>query len=266
MKPFKRIERYLWSDVAMCSKDDTHWQYFNCHISLPSTTPAIPARWKATLAGSFAAGDTVTIGATEYTCTESEELTNVQFAPGEADDVVTRLAAIDPTVTGFSTTYDYESIYFTESVAGTGTAPTVTVTGTNASVDITAVRAYTPANAGLNEVQLIPGDLLIVDTAKGVNGYDENGNMYVKPINVSEYVSGTTKIAGFCIEFYTLDATDHEDIPVCVANCQLVKERLPKVDLYGNTISYELTSPTDLVAELLAMNFRFGKIDQGGLY
>lgn len=266
MKPFRRVERYLWSDVAMCSKDDSHWQYFKCHLGLPSASNAIPARWKAKFSGVFVADDTITIGGTDYTCTESDELTSTQFAPGEADEVVARIATINPTITGFGATYNGDSIYLTESTAGTGTAPEVVVTADGASCAVTLDRAYKSAEAGLTDVQLLPGDLLVVDTTKGVNGYDINGNLYVKPINASEYVFGTSKVAGFCTDFYTLDAGENEDIPVCVANCQFVKERLPQEDIYGNTISYDYTGANCLAAELINMNFRFGTKDDGGLY
>lgn len=213
--------------------------------------------------------DTILVGSTTFTCSDAETLSGNTFNPGTAESIVTRIQTVAPTVSGYTLSYEGNAILFTESTAGTGTAPTVSCGTANTGsgeVTISTDRDYRPAGTVSDaRYELIPGDILILDTSKGTNGYDANGTMFVTPLNVSSFVAGTTVIAGFAVDYSTIDNGETDKIAVCTSGVQLVQERLPSEDAFGNAISYAY-SANSLRTELESKNFRFAKRVEAGLY
>ena len=105
-------------------------------------TPAIPEVYQIKIGGNFAADDTLTIGSTTFTAKADPSTSNQFSAGGTGDVIVQDIKACSLAVTGFTITYDGDTITLTQTVPGTGSAPACTLGGSNTGTG-TAVKTNT---------------------------------------------------------------------------------------------------------------------------
>ena len=255
----KRVEKTLWSDIIMSQKDPAQWAYKPAHYKIDGAKPAI---YTATItkSGNSTASKTITIGGVTITATSSTPGEDEYATTATAAEIATILAAHE--FTGFTVTASDNTVIFTQTVPGTGSKPSNTGDDTTASISVADTQAYAPSG---NTVRIIPGDILVLDTAQGNSGYDAKGVPFVKAFDASSFTYGTTVVVGLCTDDRTIEATENDTIPVCVRGVQIVLSRMPTSDVYGNTIDYTYSS-TSVVKALEELDIMTGDTDKVGLY
>lgn len=130
---------------------------------LTETKAATPAAWTAVLGGEFkvavpevytikiggtwAADDTLVIGSTTFTAKANPDTSSDQFSAGGTGAVIVAdIKAAGLAVTGFTITYEGDTITLTQTVAGTGSAPTVTPTSSAGTAVLTNTQNYHAAD------------------------------------------------------------------------------------------------------------------------
>lgn len=109
-------------------------------------TPAIPEVYQVKIGGTWAADDTLVIGSTTFTAKADPSTSNQFSAGGTGDVIVQDIKACDLAVTGFTITYDGDTIILTQTVPGTGSSPTVTPTSTSGTAVKTNTQNYKAAD------------------------------------------------------------------------------------------------------------------------
>lgn len=109
-------------------------------------TPAIPEVYQVKIGGTWAADDTLVIGSTTFTAKADPSTTNQFSAGGTGDVIVQDIKACGLAVTGFTVTYDGDTIILTQTVPGTGSSPTVTPTSTSGTAVKTNTQNYKAAD------------------------------------------------------------------------------------------------------------------------
>ena len=111
-----------------------------------SFTPAIPEVYQVKIGGTWAADDTLVIGSTTFTAKADPSTSNQFSAGGTGAVIVQDIKACGLAVTGFTITYDGDTIILTQTVPGTGSSPTVTPTSTSGTAVKTNVQNYKAAD------------------------------------------------------------------------------------------------------------------------
>ena len=122
----------------------------------------VPAAWTAVLEGKFEAAkpevytikiggtwavdDTLVIGSTTFTAKANPTTSNQFSANGTGETIVEDIAACSLVVTGYTITYSGDTITLTQTVPGTGDAPTVTPTSTAGTAVLSNVQNYKAAD------------------------------------------------------------------------------------------------------------------------
>lgn len=110
-------------------------------------TPAIPEVYQIQIGGTWAANDTLVIGSTTFTAKADPTTASNEFSAGGTGDVIVQdIKAAGLAVTGFTVTYDGDTIILTQTVPGTGSSPTVTPTSTSGTAVKTNTQSYKAAD------------------------------------------------------------------------------------------------------------------------
>lgn len=252
-----RFERRRWTDIVMARETWTQFMDHEAELVVPDSQPAIPAIWNAQLSGFWAAGDTITVGATTYTAVEGTPTGN-QFSvgtweyPATPSDVVNDLKRAGIAVTGFTVFTNFGTLAFQQTVAGTGDQPTVAFTTANSgSVELTQTQLYAAAVAG-KELQLIPGDALYLISTDG------NTIAQVTAIDVT-VPAQVAAFHGFCRDYITLKPGETLRIAAAVKRYQLSRDNLPTSDPWGHLHDWHSTANSLIeAASRPGKEFQFG--------
>lgn len=157
MEIITRKEKVRWGDILIGQRDDDVWTYENATVTAPTDSPAKPliqsvtigGTWTAAkpaiytvqIGGTWTASDTLTIGSTTFTA--AADPTGNQFSAGGSGAVIVEdLQAAGLAVTGFTIACDGDTITLTQTVPGTGNAPTVSNTGTAGTAVLAKTQNY----------------------------------------------------------------------------------------------------------------------------
>lgn len=109
--------------------------------------PAIPEVYQIQIGGTWAANNTLVIGSTTFTAKADPTTASNEFSAGGTGDVIVQdIKAAGLAVTGFTVTYDGDTIILTQTVPGTGSSPTVTPTSTSGTAVKTNTQSYKAAD------------------------------------------------------------------------------------------------------------------------
>lgn len=114
------------------------------------TAAAIPEVYTIRIGGTWAANDTLEIGATTFTAkaTPTTTSTGNEFSAGGTGTVICEdLKACGLAVTGFTITYSGDTITLTQTVPGTGDSPTLTPTSTAGTATLANTQNYRAADS-----------------------------------------------------------------------------------------------------------------------
>ena len=158
MNIIQRNELVRWHDILISQRDPDVWTYENAKMAGPSSLPAKPLKQSVTIGGTFAAprpdvyvikiggtwaaDETLVIGSTTFTAKANPTTSNQFSAGGTGSVIVEDIKACSLAVTGFTITYSGDTITLTQTVPGTGNAPTVTPSSTAGTTVLTNTQNY----------------------------------------------------------------------------------------------------------------------------
>jgi hypothetical protein len=158
MNIIQRNELVRWHDILISQRDPDAWTYENAKMAGPSSLPAKPLKQSVTIGGTFAAprpeiyvikiggtwaaNDTLTIGATTFTAKSTTPEGNQFSAGGTGAVIVEDIRAAELTVANFTVAYSGDTIILTQTIAGTGAQPVCSSVSTAGTVVISNIQNY----------------------------------------------------------------------------------------------------------------------------